>query len=189
MRYLLVQVLAVVVFLSCISFSWALDAEDARHIRSHYFGNLCQLELPSQIPETYLIYNDEVEEVDFIAIVLDHQLLYAFSGMELVMAERISSAKGGIIKPAYLHPSSPHDHIGAFRILGKNRLAWSEKYHCYMPYALRYCAGHHIHQTGNDFYDQLGHPASHGCVREHGTPAHWLYERVSVGTPIFIVEN
>src|SRR5919109_2279167 len=33
----------------------------------------------------------------------------------------------------------------------------------------------------------IGYSASHGCIRMHVPHAEWLFERVSVGTPVFIV--
>jgi lipoprotein-anchoring transpeptidase ErfK/SrfK len=33
----------------------------------------------------------------------------------------------------------------------------------------------------------IGYSASHGCIRLRIPNAEWLFERVSVGTPVFIV--
>jgi lipoprotein-anchoring transpeptidase ErfK/SrfK len=33
----------------------------------------------------------------------------------------------------------------------------------------------------------IGYSASHGCIRMQIADAEWLFERVEVGTPVFIV--
>jgi lipoprotein-anchoring transpeptidase ErfK/SrfK len=35
----------------------------------------------------------------------------------------------------------------------------------------------------------IGYSASHGCIRMHISDAEWLFERVKVGTPVFIVAS
>ena len=42
-----------------------------------------------------------------------------------------------------------------------------------------------IHGTPND--GSIGYSVSHGCVRMHIPDAEWLFERVEIGTPVFIV--
>jgi lipoprotein-anchoring transpeptidase ErfK/SrfK len=42
-----------------------------------------------------------------------------------------------------------------------------------------------IHGTPNAA--SIGYSASHGCIRMHISDAEWLFERVRVGTPVFIV--
>ena len=42
-----------------------------------------------------------------------------------------------------------------------------------------------IHGTYNS--GSVGTAASHGCIRMHISSAEWLYERVRIGTPVFIV--
>ena len=46
-------------------------------------------------------------------------------------------------------------------------------------------AGYGIHGTYAD--SSIGTAASHGCIRMHIGQNEWLFERVSVGTPVFIV--
>jgi lipoprotein-anchoring transpeptidase ErfK/SrfK len=33
----------------------------------------------------------------------------------------------------------------------------------------------------------IGYSASHGCIRMHISEAEWLFNRVRLGTPVFIV--
>ncbi|MGH2997230.1 MAG: L,D-transpeptidase, partial [Gaiellaceae bacterium] len=42
-----------------------------------------------------------------------------------------------------------------------------------------------IHGTPNAA--SIGYSASHGCIRMHIDEAAWLFEQVSIGTPVFIV--
>jgi lipoprotein-anchoring transpeptidase ErfK/SrfK len=40
---------------------------------------------------------------------------------------------------------------------------------------------------GTDADTSIGYSASHGCVRMHVPDAEWLFEHVSVGTPVVIL--
>jgi lipoprotein-anchoring transpeptidase ErfK/SrfK len=42
-----------------------------------------------------------------------------------------------------------------------------------------------IHGTNND--SSIGYSVSHGCIRMHVKDAEWLFNRVDIGTPVFIV--
>jgi lipoprotein-anchoring transpeptidase ErfK/SrfK len=42
-----------------------------------------------------------------------------------------------------------------------------------------------IHATPDDA--SIGYSASHGCIRMHVAEAEWLFNQVSIGTPVFIV--
>jgi lipoprotein-anchoring transpeptidase ErfK/SrfK len=42
-----------------------------------------------------------------------------------------------------------------------------------------------IHGTPDDA--SIGYSASHGCIRMHIPDAEWLFNHVTVGTPVFIV--
>ena len=44
-----------------------------------------------------------------------------------------------------------------------------------------------IHGTPNAA--SIGYSASHGCIRMRIPDAEWLFERVRVGTPVFIVAS
>jgi len=52
--------------------------------------------------------------------------------------------------------------------------------------AITSSGSHGIHATSPPFYQYLGEPASHGCIRQHRTDAHTLYEMVDVGTPVYV---
>jgi lipoprotein-anchoring transpeptidase ErfK/SrfK len=34
----------------------------------------------------------------------------------------------------------------------------------------------------------IGYSASHGCIRMHVPEAEWLFERVELGTPVYILD-
>jgi lipoprotein-anchoring transpeptidase ErfK/SrfK len=42
-----------------------------------------------------------------------------------------------------------------------------------------------IHGTPSD--GSIGYSVSHGCIRMHVRDAEWLFTRVGIGTPVFIV--
>jgi lipoprotein-anchoring transpeptidase ErfK/SrfK len=42
-----------------------------------------------------------------------------------------------------------------------------------------------IHGTPND--GSIGYSLSHGCIRMHIPDAEWLFNRVQIGTPVYIV--
>jgi lipoprotein-anchoring transpeptidase ErfK/SrfK len=42
-----------------------------------------------------------------------------------------------------------------------------------------------IHGTNNE--SSIGYSLSHGCIRMHVSDSEWLFDRVEVGTPVFIV--
>ena len=42
-----------------------------------------------------------------------------------------------------------------------------------------------IHGTNNE--SSIGYSVSHGCIRMHVRDAEWLFNRVDIGTPVFIV--
>jgi lipoprotein-anchoring transpeptidase ErfK/SrfK len=42
-----------------------------------------------------------------------------------------------------------------------------------------------IHGTNNE--SSIGYSVSHGCIRMHVVDAEWLFNRVDIGTPVFIV--
>ena len=46
-------------------------------------------------------------------------------------------------------------------------------------------AGVGIHGTNNE--SSIGYSVSHGCIRMHVADAEWLFNRVDIGTPVFIV--
>ncbi len=71
----------------------------------------------------------------------------------LTYAWPVSTARRGYRTPA-----------GSYRVQRMERMWYSRKYHMSpMPYSVFFRGGYAVHGTG--YVQQLGRPASHGCVR------------------------
>ncbi|TSC91683.1 MAG: hypothetical protein CEN92_217 [Candidatus Berkelbacteria bacterium Licking1014_96] len=140
------------------------------------------------LTDHYFLYRPEAI-VDYIKVVIDEQRLYAFEQGKLVMTELISTASTGVNLPLENASDYPHNHLGTFSVLSKNKDAYSQEYDCPMPFALGYHGGHFIHQTESKYYHLLGQPASHGCVREGPEIAKWLFEHTPIGTTVEVAPS
>lgn len=79
---------------------------------------------------------------------------------------RISSAREGF-----------HTPTGSYRVTRMARIYYSKKYdNAPMPNSVFFYGGYAIHGTGH--ISQLGHPASHGCIRLHPANSAEFYEIV-----------
>jgi len=115
--------------------------------------------------------------------------------------QRLYVRKEGVIAHVYIssssmkyrwlasnvHPETPHDHAGVFRVISKTPKAHSRQYDVDMPWAMQYLSGHFIHATSPNLYRLLGRPASHGCNRLTREDARSLYEATSVGTRVEVI--
>lgn len=116
-----------------------------------------------------------------IEIIISSQQLRAWDGQQLVMETAVSTGKPGYETPR-----------GQFSILSKERRHWSTIYGVWMPYAMRVVGGIFIHElpvrTSGEQYgaDQLGSPASGGCIRVGVGSARQLYNWAPVGTTVVI---
>ncbi|MDP3964050.1 MAG: L,D-transpeptidase [bacterium] len=122
----------------------------------------------------------------YIAIDLASQTLtYYENGFKYATYE-ISSGRPGMDTPT-----------GEYRVLNKNKEAYSAAYGLYMPNWMAFTnVGHGIHglpfwklRGGGVYYegeDHLGLKVSHGCVRLPVPASNTVWERVEVGTPIII---
>lgn len=116
-----------------------------------------------------------------IEIIISSQQLRAWDGQQLVMETAVSTGKPGYETPR-----------GQFSILSKERRHWSTIYGVWMPYAMRVVGGIFIHElpvrASGERYggDQLGSPASGGCVRVGVGSAERLYNWAPVGTTVVI---
>jgi peptidoglycan/xylan/chitin deacetylase (PgdA/CDA1 family) len=102
---------------------------------------------------------------------LARQVMLLVSGGATVRAVHISSGR-----PGYCTPS------GRFTVYRRERLAWSERYHAWMPYALYFYGGYAIH----GYPDVPAQPASHGCVRVPMIEAPTVWSFAPVGTRVWI---
>jgi len=80
---------------------------------------------------------------------------------------------------------------GTFKILNKNKKAWSKTYGLWMPYWLG-LGQFGIHELPvwpsgyREGENHLGKPVSHGCIRLGIGPAQYVYDRVGTGTEVII---
>lgn len=119
-----------------------------------------------------------------IRVDLARQGLQFYRDGKLIYEFKCSSSVTGKIMPPDKHPDPPHDHIGVYDIQNKILKKWSKEWKVWMPNALQYHNGHYIHATlevGN-----LGHRASHGCIRLSLANAKTLYAQVQIGDPVEI---
>ncbi len=82
---------------------------------------------------------------------------------------------------------------GEFKVVNKISKAWSKTYGLWMPFWLGLDRGRiGIHELPvwpsgyREGEDHLGKPVSHGCIRLGVGPAKYLYERIDVGTTVYI---
>jgi len=116
-----------------------------------------------------------------------NQRLYVQRNQRITRAYLCSSSQNYRWVPAGVHPSTPHDHYGVFKVQEKTTLHWSNEYQLPMPYALRYHGGHFIHATSRNMYRYLGRPASHGCNRLTRHDAMELFKMTPVGTRVEVI--
>jgi lipoprotein-anchoring transpeptidase ErfK/SrfK len=120
-----------------------------------------------------------------IVVSIPEQTLFAYHGSEVLRQIKVSTAAGPSLPPGE-ELESPHSHVGYFRVERKDPDHISGEFGSPMPFAMFYWRGHAIHATEPKFYNQLGTPASHGCVRTTLDDAKWLFERTALNTPVII---
>lgn len=99
---------------------------------------------------------------------------------------KVSTASSGLILPIGVVSSRPHNHLGTFSVLSKEKCHWSRSFGVPMYWALNFSGGHYIHQTSKRNYSRLGTPASAGCVRLSAADAKWLYDHTPVGAVVVV---
>lgn len=131
----------------------------------------------------------EIKEKTFIFITKEHQRLYYVQDGELKRIHIISTALPGYVTPNMRPGSHDPKRGGMGKVWVKEWAPVSREYHVVMRYWLQITqsGSHGIHATSPGLYDQLGGPASHGCVRQHAADAAILYDMVHVGTPVYIM--
>lgn len=123
----------------------------------------------------------------FILILLDHQRLYFYQDDKLTRMHIVSTARRGYVTPQ-MEPGHRFGRTKVGEVFYKDVDAYSHKYDSPMPYwmAISSSGSYGIHAATPGAYSHLGHPASHGCVRQHLLDARVLYELVPIGTPVYI---
>lgn len=129
--------------------------------------------------------NDEdVNSMDVKSIVvsLKEQRFYAFnSSGRLIFKYAVSSGRSGFGTPT-----------GHFRIWYKATSTMSRKYKAMMYHWMAFTpsGSHGFHGlAGRSYYNHLGSPASHGCVRLAREDAKEIYPYVRIGTPVEIIRG
>lgn len=114
----------------------------------------------------FMIFTSSVK-ADEIEILIDvsEQTMYVFTPEESY-AWDVSTGRKGYSTPR-----------GSYRPYLLKKMHYSSKYdNAPMPNSIFFHGGYAIHAT--DAINNLGRPASHGCVRLHPQNAKWLYRLV-----------
>jgi len=107
-------------------------------------------------------------------ILLDRQVALLINGDTVVRTISVSSGK----------PSTPTPP-GNYRVYAKIPRWWSTPFREWLPWALPFVGGIAFHE-----YPLVpAYPASHGCVRQAFSVAHWTYNFASVGMPVKVVSR
>lgn len=142
----------------------------------------------SQVPQAKRVENPSKEKPrefvrrqKIIIVNLHHdenqlQQFIALENNEFVMSGLVS----GAITDEDLSPrensDDPHNHLGIFRVTKRVEHHVSNLYGTPMDFAQFYHGGHAIHACLPEEIYELGHPASHGCVRVAPTDAQSLFD-------------
>lgn len=118
-----------------------------------------------------------------IEVRLDRQRLVAWKDGEKIRTLVISTGMPGWDTPD-----------GTFKIYAKVESGYSRPWDVVLPWMLAFSGNYTLHQVTHPpgdpdrIYgrDQLGTPASHGCIRVDLGDAEWLYRFARVGTPVWI---
>ena len=107
-----------------------------------------------------------------IEVLIDRQLVLAIQDNEVVRAIAVSTGK----------PSTPTP-TGAYSVYAKYPRWWSTPFREWLLWASPFTGGIALHQ----FPDVPTYAASHGCVRITQYDARWVFDFVSVGTPVTVI--
>lgn len=117
-----------------------------------------------------------------IEISIKRQQLTAWHDGKVVMRFPISTGR-----PGYATPT------GRYKVIYKNKAAWSSQWKVVMPWAMNWYGNYFIHQLphypGSSTHigaSELGRPASHGCVRVGVGNAEALYRWAKMYTPVWV---
>ena len=107
-----------------------------------------------------------------VEILLDRQVALAIQDDQVVRVIHVST--GGASTP-----TPP----GSYAVTRKEARSWSVPFQSWLPWAAYFVGGIAFHE-----YPSVPvTPASHGCVRQTSFDAHWLFDFLSVGTPVRVL--
>jgi lipoprotein-anchoring transpeptidase ErfK/SrfK len=107
-----------------------------------------------------------------VEVLIDRQLVLAIQDNQVVRAIDVSTGK----------PSTPTP-TGAFSVYAKYPKWWSTPFREWLLWASPFTGGIAMHQ----YPDVPTYAASHGCVRVTQYDAQWVFDFVSVGTPVAVL--
>jgi lipoprotein-anchoring transpeptidase ErfK/SrfK len=107
-----------------------------------------------------------------VEVLIDRQLVLAIQDDQVVRAIAVSTGK----------PSTPTP-TGSFKVYAKFPRWWSTPFQEWLLWAAPFVGGVALHQ----FPDVPAYAASHGCVRVTRYDEPWLFDFVSVGTPVAVL--
>ncbi|MCX6808878.1 MAG: L,D-transpeptidase [Candidatus Berkelbacteria bacterium] len=161
-------------------------------------------ELQSQAKLPKPVASPKLKSSMKIVITIHTETLQLYDKGKLIFSTKVSTAKSGINVPKgkraplrkvwdkkrkhWKWVEVIHNQIGVFKVLDKNKMAWSQAFHCKMPWCLHIWEGHCIHQCPGGTQGMLGRPASHGCIRMFPVMAKKLFQLAPVGTEVVIKE-
>lgn len=120
--------------------------------------------------------------------------------LRVVLAtQRVERHLGGVVLDRYAIssglPKTPTP-VGEFKVLNKNRRAWSKSAKLWMPWWMGIShKGYGLHELPEwpgglkEGAAHLGRMASHGCVRMGEGIAKMIYDWTPVGTPVSVVKK
>jgi lipoprotein-anchoring transpeptidase ErfK/SrfK len=107
-----------------------------------------------------------------VELLLDRQLALVIQDDQVVRALHVSSG-------APATPTPP----GSYSVFSKQVRSWSVPFQVWLPYASYFVGGIAFHE-----YPEVPvQAASHGCVRVTSFDARWLFDFLSVGTPVRVL--
>jgi lipoprotein-anchoring transpeptidase ErfK/SrfK len=109
-----------------------------------------------------------------VEVLLDRQVALAIEDNEVVRALHVSTGAEGTPTPT-----------GAYEIYGKYERWWSTPFREWLLWASAFNGGIAFHQ----FPDVPVTPGSHGCVRITAAQAEWMFDFLSVGTPVEVIAS
>jgi lipoprotein-anchoring transpeptidase ErfK/SrfK len=107
-----------------------------------------------------------------LEVLVDRQVMLVIEDNAVVRAIAVSTGK----------PSTP-TILGTFSIYAKIPRWWSVPFRDWLLWALPFSGGFAVHQ----YPSVPTEPASHGCVRVTQYDEKWVYDFVSVGTPVTVL--
>ena len=131
------------------------------------------------------------EKLPGTCIVVDKRLqrMWYIKDNRIRRMHLVSTAAPGYATPR-MRPGGHFKGRGSTgRVFNKALNPYSSLYHVNMAYWLGITASgtHGLHATSPALYRRLGHPASHGCIRQHRSDARTLYNMVRVGTAVYVL--